>query len=133
VLPSLASAFIDDEENDDSQWDESDIIIGNVQSTIFISNLFGLIPGSDTSTSEIFNTFFNSFSILLTLIVIGASIHGIRYFAIFLPSGTPISIAPFIIIIEIISFLARAVILGMRLFANMFAGHSLVKIINSFF
>jgi F-type H+-transporting ATPase subunit a len=69
---------------------------------------------------------------MITLILIGFSLHSIRYFSILLPGGTPLIMAPFIILIEFVSFIARAVSLGMRLFANMFAGHSLVKILMSF-
>ena len=69
---------------------------------------------------------------MVTFILIGFSIHGIRYLSILYPTGTPTAMAPFIILIEFVSYVSRAVSLGMRLFANMFAGHSLVKILMSF-
>jgi F-type H+-transporting ATPase subunit a len=62
----------------------------------------------------------------------GFALHNIRYMSVLYPTGTPVVMAPFIIMIEFISYMARAVSLGMRLFANMFSGHSLVKILMSF-
>jgi ATP synthase subunit 6 len=91
-----------------------------------------MIPGLETTTSEASFTFLLSISTMITIILIGFSLHNIRYMSILYPTGTPTVMAPFIILIEFISYIARAVSLGMRLFANMFAGHSLVKILMSF-
>jgi len=95
-------------------------------------NIFGMLPGIETITSEASVSFTLSFVTLITVVLIGFTIHGIRFMSILYPTGTPTVIAPFIILIEFISYVARAISLGMRLFANMFAGHSLVKIIMSF-
>jgi len=92
----------------------------------------GMIPGLETTTADAALTFFYSISTITTLILLGFSLHSARYFSILFPTGTPIAITPFIILIEFVSYMARAVSLGMRLFANIFAGHSLVKILMSF-
>lgn len=128
----LSTYFYEDDDCSESEWEDNNANIATIQSSIFISNASGMIPGFETSTSEASLTFFFSISTMVTLILIGFSLHGVRYFSILLPSGTPLIMAPFIILIEFVSFIARAVSLGMRLFANMFAGHSLVKILMSF-
>jgi ATP synthase subunit 6 len=124
--------FYDDDDCGDSEWEDNDININGIQSTIFIANASGMLPGLETSTSDASLTFFFSFATMVTLIIIGFSLHNIRYFAILFPTGTPLIMTPFIILIEFVSFMARAISLGMRLFANMFAGHSLLKILMSF-
>lgn len=106
--------------------------LAGLHSMLFTANLIGMVPGIGTITSDATFTFFLSFSTIISVILFGFTLHSVRFFAIIYPSGTPIVMAPFIILIEFISYLARAVSLGMRLFANMFAGHSLVKILMSF-
>lgn len=106
--------------------------VSGIQSSIFVSNALGMIPGLETTTADAALTFFYSISTMTTLILLGFALHNVRYFAILFPTGTPIAMTPFIILIEFVSYMARAVSLGMRLFANMFAGHSLVKILMSF-
>jgi ATP synthase subunit 6 len=135
IALSLANAglfLFDDEDTDMSDWEENDLTSSSTHSVIFTSNIFGMIPGVETVTSDASLTFFLSISTMLIIILFGFSLHNIRFFSIFYPTGTPTVMAPFIILIEFISYVARAVILGMRLFANMFAGHSLVKILMSF-
>jgi F-type H+-transporting ATPase subunit a len=58
--------------------------------------------------------------------------HGAGYFRQFLPSGTPAWLAPMIVLVEMVSYLARPITLGVRLFANMFAGHMLIKLFGDF-
>jgi F-type H+-transporting ATPase subunit a len=106
--------------------------ISGIQASILVANVMGMIPGLETTTSDASLTFFFSIATMTTLILIGFSLHNVRYFAILFPTGTPLVMTPFIILIEFVSYMARAVSLGMRLFANMFAGHSLVKILMSF-
>lgn len=103
-----------------------------MQSSILSANLIGMLPGIDTVTAEAALAFLFSISTIVTIILLGISLHSVRFFSIIYPSGTPTLMIPFIIIIEFISYISRAVSLGMRLFANMFAGHSLVKILMSF-
>jgi F-type H+-transporting ATPase subunit a len=90
-----------------------------------------MFPGVETTTSDASLTFMLSISTIISVTLLGFSLHSIRYVTILYPTGTPTIMAPFIIMIEFISYIARAVSLGMRLFANMFAGHSLVKILMS--
>jgi ATP synthase subunit 6 len=124
--------FYDDDDCADSEWEDNDMNASGVQSSIFISNVMGMVPGLETTTADAALTFFYSISTMTTLILVGFALHNVRYFAILFPAGTPIAMTPFIILIEFVSYMARAVSLGMRLFANMFAGHSLVKILMSF-
>ena len=64
--------------------------------------------------------------------VIGFVKHGVKFFGIFLPSGVPIAMAPLLIPIELLSYLTRPVSLSLRLFANMTAGHTMLKVFASF-
>jgi len=91
-----------------------------------------MVPGVETTTSDASLTFMLSIATIITITLLGFSLHSIRYVTILFPTVTPTVMAPFIILIEFVSYIARAVSLGMRLFANMFAGHSLVKILMSF-
>lgn len=128
----ISTYFYDDDDCADSEWEDNDSNVSSIQATILVANGLGMIPGLETSTSDASLTFFFSIATMTTLILIGFSLHGIRYLSILFPTGTPLVMTPFIIMIEFVSYMARAVSLGMRLFANMFAGHSLVKILMSF-
>jgi hypothetical protein len=132
LLAGGGTVIFDDEDSSDSEWEESDMASSGMQASVFSTNLLGMIPGIETTTSEASLTFLFSISTMVTFILIGFSIHGVRYLSILYPTGTPTVMAPFIILIEFVSYVSRAVSLGMRLFANMFAGHSLVKILMSF-
>jgi hypothetical protein len=126
-------AALDMDSNDEElEWDESDAALGMNQSLVLLSNLSGVVPGSETVTAELSLVFMLSFSTVISYIYFGLVLHEHRYLSIIFPTGTYIAMAPFILMIELISFLARAISLGMRLFANMFAGHSLFKIIYTF-
>lgn len=97
-----------------------------------ISNLIGVIPGVFTTTSHISVTF--SLASMMYIFVIGCGLYyqGWHFFQIFFPKGTPIYLAPILIPIEVISFLTKPISLAIRLFANMLAGHILVKIFAGF-
>jgi ATP synthase subunit 6 len=124
--------FYDDDDCADSEWEDNNAYVLVMQSIILSANGVGTVPGAETLTSEASLTFFYSFTTMSTLILAGLILHGIRYLSILFPDGTPLIMTPFIIVIELVSYMARAISLGMRLFANMFAGHSLVKILMSF-
>lgn len=96
---------------------------------ILISNLLGLVPFSFTVTSSIIFTFFFSLSSFININFTGFKVHGIKFFNIFLPSGAPGFIVPFIVIVEFISHNAKVFSLAIRLFANMMSGHILLKIL----
>jgi ATP synthase subunit 6 len=133
LVSAISSTYLyDDDDCDDSEWEDNDLNTSGIQSSIFVSNATGMIPGLETTTSDAAITFYFSISTMITLILLGFALHNVRYLAILFPTGTPIVMTPFIILIEFVSYMARAVSLGMRLFANMFAGHSLVKILMSF-
>ncbi len=95
---------------------------------ILFANLIGMNPYAFTTTSHIAVT--AALAVLTILLVIGAGIwkNGLKWFKIFAPAGLPIVMYPIIIPIEIISFISRPVTLAVRLFANMTAGHVMLKL-----
>ena len=96
---------------------------------ILFSNLFGLIPYSFTVTSHIIVTFSLAMFVFVGMTFAGIAKHGFKFFKVFLPSGVPGFIAPLMIPVEIISYLSRPLSLSVRLFANMVAGHVILKIV----
>lgn len=99
---------------------------------ILSSNLIGLVPYSFTITSHITLTFLMSFSIFVAMNVIGFKKHGIELFSLFLPANTTFFLALLLVPIELISYIAKPISLGVRLFINLMAGHSLLKVIVGF-
>ena len=99
---------------------------------LLCSNLIGMIPYSFTSTSHLVVTFTLSMATFIAVTLIGFQMHGIHFFAFLLPPGAPLALAPFLVVIELVSYCFRGISLGVRLFANMMAGHTLVKILSSF-
>jgi len=99
---------------------------------ILCGNIFGLLPGAFTFTSHIIVTGFLAFVVFTIVIVVSFSHQGLGFFKRFLPPGVPAAIIPLIIPIEIISYLIRPFTLSIRLFANMLAGHMILKIFASF-
>ena len=99
---------------------------------ILSNNLIGMVPYSFTTTSHITLTFFLSFSIFVAMNVIGFQKHGIELFSLFLPANTGFYLALLLVPIELISYIAKPISLGVRLFINLMAGHSLLKVIVGF-
>lgn len=99
---------------------------------LLFTNLIGMVPYSFTATSHFAVTFGLSISMFLGITFIGFATHGIHFFSLFLPKGAPLVLAPLLVVLELISYLFRALSLGVRLFANMMAGHTLVKILSGF-
>ena len=99
---------------------------------ILIANLCGNVPYSFTITTSLMVSIGLSFTILVGVTILGVSIHKTKFFSFFVPSGTPLALVPLLVLIEIVSYLARAFSLGIRLFANMTAGHTLMKILSTF-
>ncbi len=95
-------------------------------------NLAGMIPTSFTATSQITTTVLMGLSVFLLVIGVGVYKQGLHFFAMFLPHGTPLWLAPLIVVLEIITFLARPLTLAVRLAANMVAGHVLLKLFAGF-
>lgn len=99
---------------------------------VLACNMIGMIPYSFTVTSHIIVTFALAMSVFVGVTVIGFVKHGVSYLKIFAPSGIPIFLLPLLIVIEIISYFTRPISLSVRLFANMMAGHTMLKIFASF-
>lgn len=97
---------------------------------INIINVFGLIPYTFVLTSQFFFTFGLAFIFFITINLTGIVLHGFNFLNLFYPSGTPIFIVPLLVLIEFISYIARVFSLAIRLFANITAGHILVKILS---
>jgi F-type H+-transporting ATPase subunit a len=99
---------------------------------ILVSNLVGNIPYSFTITTSVIVSIGLSFTILIGVTILGLYIHKIHFFSFFIPAGTPLALVPLLVLIELISYIARAFSLGIRLFANVVAGHTLLKILSTF-
>ena len=99
---------------------------------VLVANLLGKLPYSFTVTSHIIVTFALAFFIFIGVTIVGFAKHGISYLKLFVPSGVPVFLLPLIIVIELISYLSRPVSLSVRLFANMMAGHTMLKVFGSF-
>ncbi|MCX7338643.1 MAG: F0F1 ATP synthase subunit A [Alphaproteobacteria bacterium] len=95
-------------------------------------NLIGLLPYSFTFTSHIIVTFTLAMIVFVGATIAGIVKHGWGFFKIFLPDGIPLYVAPLLVPVEIISYLSRPVSLSVRLFANMVAGHVMLKIFAGF-
>ncbi|NDC83440.1 ATP synthase F0 subunit A [bacterium] len=95
---------------------------------IFLCNLSGLVPFSESPTSGISVTAAMAVVVFLVSQLVGVYCHGFRHLKVLVPSGIPVIMLPFIIPLELISQLARPFSLAIRLFANMFAGHSVMLI-----
>jgi len=100
---------------------------------LLISNIQGMIPYMSTLTSALTNTFFIALALFISILTTLLDKKGINYFLnLFMPSGCPILLSLLIIPIEVISYSFRLVSLSVRLFANMMAGHTLLKVIVGF-
>ena len=99
---------------------------------LLFANLIGMIPYSFTATSHLVVTFGLSLSLFIGITIIGFQLHGTHFFSFLLPKGAPLALAPLLVVLELVSYCFRAVSLGVRLFANMMAGHTLVKILSGF-
>ena len=99
---------------------------------VLFCNMVGMLPYSFTVTSHIIVTLIMALFIFIAVTIIGFIKHGFKYFSIFVPSGVPAVLLPLITVIEIISYLSRPVSLSVRLFANMMAGHTMLKVFGGF-
>jgi F-type H+-transporting ATPase subunit a len=99
---------------------------------ILVLNLLGMIPGNFTVTSHIIVTFALAAMVWLTATLIGFAKHGFGYLRLFVPEGVPLWLMPVIIPIELISYFIRPISHSVRLFANMMAGHTMLKVFAGF-
>ena len=99
---------------------------------VLFANMVGMLPYSFTVTSHIIVTFVLAAIVFIGVTILGFIKHGFKYLEIFVPKGVPIILLPLIVMIEIISYLSRPVSLSVRLFANMMAGHTMLKVFGGF-
>ena len=99
---------------------------------ILVSNLVGMSLYSFTLTSHVTIAFTLSFSFFISIVIIGILIQKKEFVNTFIPSGAPKALKPFLIGIEILSYFSRPLSLGIRLFANLMAGHTLLAILANF-
>ncbi|MDE0148653.1 MAG: F0F1 ATP synthase subunit A [Rhodospirillaceae bacterium] len=99
---------------------------------ILFGNMLGMIPSAFTFTSHIIVTFAMALAVFTFVTLLAIVKHGFRFFSFFVPPGAPMAMWPLLIPIEVISYLSRPVSLSVRLFANMLAGHTLLKVFAGF-
>ena len=99
---------------------------------VLFCNMLGMLPYSFTVTSHIIVTLIMAVFIFIAVTIIGFLKHGLGYLKLFVPSGVPMILLPLITVIEVISYLSRPVSLSVRLFANMMAGHTMLKVFGGF-
>lgn len=99
---------------------------------ILIGNLISNVPYSFAVTASGVVSLGLSITIFIGVTILAFSIHGIKFFSFFIPVGTPLALVPLLILIELLSYVARSASLGVRLFANIVAGHTLLKILSTY-
>ncbi|MCY4414503.1 MAG: F0F1 ATP synthase subunit A [Alphaproteobacteria bacterium] len=99
---------------------------------VVFGNVVGLVPGAFTFTSQLIVTMFMAIVVFLVSIVLGIKKRGLKFFKQFVPHGVSAWLYPLIIPVEILSFFTRPLSLGLRLFVNMVAGHSILAVFASF-
>jgi F-type H+-transporting ATPase subunit a len=99
---------------------------------ILISNLISNVAYNFAITSSIILCLGLSVTIFLGVTIKAIAKHQLKFFSFFVPVGCPLALVPLLVLIELVSYFARSVSLGLRLFANMTAGHTLVTILSTF-
>jgi F-type H+-transporting ATPase subunit a len=99
---------------------------------VLFGNMLGLFPYAFTFTSHIAATFALAAMVFVLITVVALMLHGKKFFGYFFPEGAPLWLAPIIIPVEIVSYLSRPISLSIRLFANMVAGHVMLKVFATF-
>jgi F-type H+-transporting ATPase subunit a len=95
---------------------------------ILFCNLFGMVPNSLAVTSHILINVAIALTLFTIILITGFVRHGVHFLHLFVPSGAPKFMIPFLVVIELFSFLVRPFSLSIRLFANMLAGHILLGV-----
>ena len=129
-LSNLVSQLVSDTilTERDNYWP----LVNSIFTFIFCSNLIGLIPYTITTTSHLILTFLLSFAIFIGINQITFDRYNIKIFSLFLPANTTFLLALLLVPIEFVSYIAKPVSLGVRLFINLMAGHTLLKVIIGF-
>ncbi len=99
---------------------------------ILFGNLLGMVPYSFTFTSHVIVTFAMAITVFIGVTILGFVKHGTHFFSFFVPPGVSVVLWPLMIPIEIISYLSRPISLAVRLFANLTAGHTMLKVFAGF-
>ena len=99
---------------------------------VLVSNVVGFIPYNFTVASHLVVTAALALLVFLTVVIYGFWRNGLHFLRVFVPSGVPIYILPFVVLLEVFSFLVRPVSHSVRLFANMLAGHITLKVFAAF-
>lgn len=99
---------------------------------VLLANFLGIFPYSFTVTSHFMQTFGLSFSTFLGIFILGFVNFGSKFFQFFVPKNVPTVLVPFLVVLEVVSYIIRPFSLAIRLFANMLAGHILMHILVSF-
>jgi F-type H+-transporting ATPase subunit a len=99
---------------------------------ILFCNLIGMIPYTFTVTSHIIVTFALALVVFVGVTAIGFARHGLKFLSLFVPAGVPMALLPLLVVIEVLSYLIRPISLSVRLFANMTAGHTMLKVFGGF-
>lgn len=101
---------------------------------VLVCNLLGMLPwvGAFTPTSHISVTLGLAFLVFIVVCIVGFWRHGLHFFSLFWPKDANIFLGLFVFVIEVLSFLSRPFTLAIRLFANMTAGHVLLKVFGTF-
>ncbi len=99
---------------------------------ILFCNILGLVPYSYTVTSQIVVTFAMAAVVFIGVTIIGVVRHGWHFLSFFAPKGVPLWLLFILVPIEVFSYLIRPVSLSVRLFANMLAGHTMLKVFGGF-
>ncbi len=99
---------------------------------ILVGNLISNVPYSFAVTASGVVSIGLSLTIFIGVTILAFYVHGLKFFSFFVPAGTPLGLVPLLVLIELLSYSARALSLGVRLFANIMSGHTLVKILSTF-
>ncbi|MBT9446492.1 MAG: F0F1 ATP synthase subunit A [Hyphomonadaceae bacterium] len=99
---------------------------------IFMANMLGMFPYFFTPTSQIVVTATLALIVFATVIIVGVTKNGFKFLKLFVPSGVPLPLLFIVTPIEIVSFFSRPLSHAVRLWANIFAGHVLLKVFASF-
>ena len=99
---------------------------------VLFANMLGMVPYAFTVTSHIIVTFALALTIFIGVTIIGFVKHGAHYFRLVVPKGAPLILLPLLTVIELVSYFTRPISLSVRLFANMLAGHTMLKVFGGF-
>lgn len=130
ILNETASSLLYD--NINKEGEKYFPFISILFSFIILVNLIGLVPYSFTVTSHLIITFTMSLSIFIGVNIICIKRYKLHMLSLFLPSNTSFGLALLLVPIEFVSYIFKPISLGVRLFANLMAGHTLLKVIIGF-